>query len=243
MSGNFKGFVSLSNIVSEVLYGIFDHEEKKHYGLVLQKVLNSLRNINVHYSKSYKEVEVTLDEDLHTGAYPTDLVKMISVGNYVHGEFWSFTRKPNMARTITGAGETYDDDFNEDEMIPKKGMRFGAEGRNIVGYWVEDDENRRFFVRNYTGTKVILRYRSNGIDCTMETCIPYTVKDLLVSMVIYDLALMGIPRKFSGMELQLKQQERSRHFDEYTDLEYIPGNMDEFLDSQFASFNVTAGRG
>jgi len=242
MAANFKGFVSLSNIVSEVLYGIFDHEEKKHYGLVLQKVLNSLRNINVHYSKSYKEVEVTLDDNLHTGEYPTDLVKMISVGNYLHGEFWSFTRKPNMARTVTGDGNTYDEDFGENTMIPKKGMMFGASGRNAVGYWVEDDENRRFFVRNYTGTKVIMRYRSNGIDCTTDTCIPYIVKDLLVSMVTYDLALMGIPRRFSGMELQLKQQERSRFYDEFTDLEYIPQNFDEMMDSQFASYNVTASR-
>jgi len=110
-----QGFVSISNLVAEVLYAINDAEDKKYYARSLQNVLNKLRNINVHYARAYKEVEVTLDSDLKSGAYPSDLVKAISVGIYRNGEWWSFTRKPNMAKTVTGEGGDFDTDFYENE--------------------------------------------------------------------------------------------------------------------------------
>ena len=244
MAGNTpeQGFVSISNLVAEVLYEINDAENKKYYARTLQKVLNKLRNVNVHYARLYKEVEVTLDDNLKSGAYPSDLVKPISVGIYRNGEWWSFTRKPNMAKTVTGDGETYDTDFNESESIPDRGIMFAARGSNM-GYWVEDDENCRFFVRNYDATKVIFRYRSNGITCTTENCVPYKLKDLIIAMVVFDFAIARIPNRFTGAELEYKRMERSRHYDEFTDLEYIPQNMDEFMDSQFASSNIAPKRG
>lgn len=237
-----NNFVSLSNIVSEVLLRIGDSEEKKYYALALQFTLNAIRNANVHYVKSYEEVPVTIGEDLGDFDWPQDCVKPISVGTYKHGEFWSFTRKPDMAKTHTGDGDTYDSDIGEGEDIPIKGVRFGATGFNFA-YWTESEKECKIYVRNYTGTKAILRYRSNGINCNADTCVPYLVRDLIISMVVYEFALMGIPRRFAGMELQLKQMERSRHFDEFTDMEYIPQNLDEFMDSQFESYNVTVRRG
>jgi hypothetical protein len=237
-----QGFVSISNLVAEVLYAINDAEDKKYYARTLQNVLNKLRNVNVHYGRLYKETPIDLDSDLRSGKYPTDLVKPITVGIYRNGEFWSFTRKPNMAKTVTGDGEAFDEDFKEAEDIPSRGVLFSARGQN-VGYWVEDDENCRFFVRNYEETKVILRYRSNGITCTTENCVPYKLKDLIVAMVVYDFALNRIPTRFTGVELELKRLERSRHYDEFTDLEYIPQDMDEFMDAQFASSNLAPKRG
>ena len=239
-----QGFVSISNLVAEVSYAINDAEDKKYYARSLQNVLNKLRNLNVHYARAYKEVPVTLDSGLKIGQYPQDLIKVISVGIYRNGEWWSFTRKPNMAKTITGYGDgdVYDEDFNENESIPSRGIMHAARGSNS-GYWVEDDENCRFFVRNYEESKVILRYRSNGITCTTENCVPYKAKDLIVAMVVYDFALSRIPNRFTAAELEYKRMERSRHYDEFTDLEYIPQNMDEFMDAQFASLNTTPKRG
>ncbi len=237
-----SGFVSIGNIVSEIQYNIDDIETKKYYPLALQKTLNALRNVNVHYARQYKEIAVELDENLKYGSYPTDLIKCISVGVYKNGKFWSFGRTPDMAKTVTGDGNTFDDDMNENVDIPRRGIMFGAQGYNTEGYWIEDDENCRFFVRNYTGTKVILRYRSNGIDCTTDNCVPYKVKDLVIAMVVFEFALMGKPRKKTAAELEYLRMERSRHFDEFTDLEYIPQSMYEFVDSQFASFNSTVRR-
>lgn len=235
------GFVSISNLVSEVLYSINDVEQKRHYARTVQKVLNALRNTNVMYARAYAETPIELDQDLNIGLYPTDLVKVISVGIYKNGEWWSFTRKPNMAKTITGDGGAYDEDFDENEEIPTRGVKYSKRGSN-EGYWVEDDENCRFFVRNYDKTKVILRYRSNGIKCTTETCVPYKMKDFILSKVVYEYALERIPNRFTAMELELKLRERARNYDEFTDLEYIPQNMDEFMDAQFASSNMAPKR-
>ncbi len=236
-----KGFVSISNLIAEVLYEINDAEEKKYYARTLQKVLNAMRNVNVHYAKVYKEVPITLDTDLRHAAYPTDLVKVVSVGIYRRGQWSSFTRKPNMAITMTEDGETYDEDIGEGAAIPDQGIMFAARGSN-EGYWVEDDENCRVFVRNYENDKVILRYRSNGITCTTENCVPYKLKDLIVSKVVYGYALNRIPFRHTGAELEYKRLERGRHYDEFTDLEYVPQNMDEFMDAQFASSNIAPKR-
>lgn len=243
MSDNFNAsMVSLDNLVADIQLTIGDAENKKHYTVILQKVLNAIRSLNVNISPFYKEEEADLNNDLRSIDYPMDCVKVISVGIYVHGEFFSFTRKPTMARTVTGDGEQYDEDFGENNDIPRRGYRFGARGYN-VGYWVEDDMSRRLFVRNYEENKVILKYRSNGIDCTKQTCVPYQMKDLIMSMVIYELALNRIPYRHSSAELQLKMEERRRHYDDFVALEYEPQSMFEMLDAIYASYNTTVRRG
>lgn len=244
MEGNniSTSFVSLSNIVSEVLIRIRDVEHKYYQTTALQFALNAIRNINVHFSSYYEEVPIELDSDLRTGDYPTDLVKEISVGIYKNGEFWSFTRVPDMARTMTEGDGTPDSDFGEDAQIPQRGIRFGARGSNI-GYWTPDPKNRRFIVRNYTKDKVILRYRSNGITCTTKTCIPYDAKDWIVSKVVIEFAMMGVPKRYSSAELQLITMNHDNIVDLYTDLHYLPQNLDEFKDSEFASLNTTVRRG
>ena len=78
------------------------------------------------------------------------------VGIYKNGQWWSFTHKPNMARTVTGDGEDYDEDIGESDSIPTQGVMFGARGYNIA-YWVDNDKDGRFFVRNYDTSK-----NSNG---------------------------------------------------------------------------------
>lgn len=243
MEGNSlsQGFVSLSNLVAEVLWEIDDAEEKKYQAVALQWVLNAIRDINVNFSGYYEEVPITLDPELRTGNYPTDLVKEISVGVYRNGEFWSFTKKPDMAKTMTHGDGTPDSNFGEDSNIPKSGIRFGARGSNF-GYWTPDPKHRRFIVRNYAQDKVILRYRSNGITCTSKTCVPYDAKDLIVSMVSYKFAIKGRPKRYTAMSLDLMRQERARFYDQYTDLQYMPQNMDEFKDAEFSSLNTTVRR-
>ncbi|MBN2661581.1 MAG: hypothetical protein JXR54_09970 [Tannerellaceae bacterium] len=243
MEGNAQtGFVSLENIVSEVLMRIDDMEQKRYQAMALQFSLNAIRDVNVFATSTYEEVPVELDADLRTGDYPADLVRALSVGVYKNGEFWSFTNTPDMAITMTEGDGTPDTEFGENASIPQRGIRFGARGSNI-GYWKRDDKNRRFAVRNYTQSKVILRYRSNGLGCTTRTCVPYDAKDLVVAKCVLEFAMMGRPRRFSGAEIQLLVQNHDNIVDRYTDLHYVPQNFDEFRDAEFASFNNTVRRG
>lgn len=237
-----SGFVSLENIVSEVLMKIDDMEQKRYQATALQYVLNAIRDVNVFATSTYEEVPIELDEDLRTGDYPSDLVRALSVGVYRNGEFWSFTNIPDMAVTNTNGDGTPDIEFGENAQIPQRGIRFGARGSN-VGYWKRDDKGRRFVVRNYSKNKVILRYRSNGLGCTTQTCVPYDAKDLVVAKTIIDFAIMGRPRKFSAAEIDLMIRNHDNIVDKYTDLHYVPQNFDEFRDAEFASLNTTVRRG
>lgn len=242
MEGNaLTNFVSLQNIVSEILMRIGDMEEKRYQSMALQFTLNAIRDVNVFATSTYDEVPVELDADLRTGDYPTDLVRALSVGVYKHGEFWSFTNVPDMAKTMTEGDGTPDEDFGETGQIPQRGIRFGKRGSNI-GYWTRDDKNRRFIVRNYTQNKVILRYRSNGLSCTTKTCVPYDAKDMIVAKCVLEMSMMGVPKRYSAAELQLQIQNHDNIVDKYTDLHYLPQNMDEFKDSEFASLNTTVRR-
>lgn len=243
MASNLQsGFVNLQNLVSEVLLQIGDTEEKKYQALVLQQVINTIRDLNVNFSSQYEETPLTLDTDTRMANWPSDCVKAISVGIYRNGEFWSFTKRPEMAKTSTDWDEGYDEEIGEGADIPNRGSGFGARGRNF-GYWVDDDKNCRVIVRNYQSNKVILRYRSNGIKCTSQTCIPYIAKDLITNMVVYHLAIKNIPKRLSGTQLMLLRDERSRHYDQYTEIEYIPQNFDEFMDAQWASMSTVPRRG
>ena len=81
-SNELTNFVSLQNIVSEILMRIGDMEEKRYQAMALQFSLNAIRDVNVFATSTYEEVPVELDSDLRTGDYPTDLVRALSVGVY-----------------------------------------------------------------------------------------------------------------------------------------------------------------
>jgi len=248
-----RGFVSIDNLVAEILIRIGDEEKRRYYVRTLQGVLNTIRQINLFYSKEYKEVPVSINNDLKIGAYPKDLVKLISVGIYRHGDFYPFTRRPDMRKTVTGYIDESDlgdtDEFDtgadsgiyEDSEIPEMGIKYGAVGSNM-GYYVEDDENCRFFVNNYDLPKVILRYRSNGLECTKENCIPYYAKDMIIAMVEYDFALREIPHRFTAASLQLIERERARISEDYMAFNYEPQNKWEVADAIFGSYNIVPNR-
>lgn len=249
----YSGFVKIDNLVAELLMALEDTEKRRYYVRSLQGVLNAVRQINLFYASEYKEVVVDIGNSLKSGAYPIDCVKAITVGINRNGEFAPFTKKNNMARTAYGLvddeaiGESgiYDtgatSGLQERADIPQRGIKYGAIGAN-EGYWVDDEKNRRFFVSNYSLPKVIFRYRSNGLTCTSDNCIPYYAKDLIISMVSYDFAIRGVPRKYTAAELYAFQQERARHYDEYTSLLYEPQNLYEVMDTVFSSYNITPGR-
>jgi hypothetical protein len=236
------GFVTLENVVSEILMKIEDMEEKRFQVTALQFALNAIRDVNVFGTSVYEEVPIELDSDTRFGDYPSDLVRALSVGVYRNGVFWSFTQAPEMAKTTTADGEVADNDFGEGVAIPQRGIRFASRGSNF-GYWTRDDKHRRFAVRNYSQNKVILRYRSNGLGCTTQTCIPYDAKDLVVAKSVLGFVMMGRPRKFSAAEIELHIKNHDNIVDKYTDLHYVPQNLDEFRDAEFASFNSTIRRG
>lgn len=254
-----KGFVSLANLVAEVLIGIGDESNKRYEVKATQWILNTIRRVHVNLSPYYKEERLYFDnEDIFTIAYPKDLVKILSVGIYRNDEFWPFTKKDNMSVLTSGSdGDEFDSDASEGMTVPAKGMDFGAQPSNI-GYWTDDQQHCRIMVRTFSyytsasmyldvtnqlKTKgVVVRYKSTGVDCNGDVCVPVEAKDMIVQKVIYEFVRRGWGIVMTNYNVELQRQEVDSLQTEYETLLYEPSNFWEVKDSIYGSLNTTARR-
>ena len=249
-----KGFVKLDSLVSAVLLGIGDEQNKRYEIKATQWVIDTIRRVHVNISPYYKEERVYFDnEDIYSIDYPKDHVKILSVGMYVNDEFWSFTKKQNMSILTTGDDQDeFDADANEGLLVPSEGHTYAAKSTNTA-YWVDDPQHCRILVRmfgNSTTEKtdwlkdkgVILRYKSTGIDCAGNICVPIEARDLIVNKVIYEFLRRGWGIKMYNYNIQLQREEVQALQMEYETLLYEPHNFEEVKDALYSSLNTTARR-
>lgn len=253
-----KGFISLDNLVSSVLLGIGDEQNKRYEIRATQWVLDTIRRLHVNYSPYYREERLYFDnEDLFTIDYPNDVVKVLAVGMYREDEFWPFTKKNNMSILASAeGGMEFDYDANEGLAVPPKGVGYGARPSNEA-YWVDDPQSCRIMVRMFSyytsdgswldqtewlkDKGVIVRYKSTGIDCKGDVCVPVEAKDLIVQKVVYEFARKGIPQ-MTNFSVDLQRQEVDAMQLEYEALLYEPHTFWEVMDSIYGSLNTTARR-
>jgi len=251
-------FVSIETVVARILMEIGDDEHKRYYTRAAQWALDIFRRINMHVSPFYVERKATLDADNYFFNYPQDLVKLLTVGIYRRGEFWPFTKKPDMSLLpVDMEDEIYEPHDSENADIVDKGYGFGTNSSNSFGYYVEDPEQCRVFVRNSryvtnTGTyidttenildKVIIRYKTTGIDCSGDICVPTEAQDLIVKMVVYEFALKNIPFQTTADNKDRLERQINSLQENYEALMYEPHNFWEVKDAIFTSQNATARR-
>jgi hypothetical protein len=255
-----KSSVSLDTLVSAVLLSIGDEQNKRFEVKATQWVIDAIRRIHVNLSYYYLEKRLYFDnEDIFTILYPKDTVKILSVGMYRNDEFWPFTRKPNMSilATEAGATENFDYEANEGLAVPPMGIAYGGQANNTA-YWVDDPQQWRVMVRMFSYYRtmtawqdrtawlkdkgVIVRYKSTGIDCSGDVCVPVEARDLIVAKVTYEFARRGLGLVMSGGMIQLQQLEVDNLQQEYESLLYEPSNFWEIKDSIYGSLNTTARR-
>ena len=250
-----NNFVDIETVIARILLEIGDEEHKRYYTRAAQWALDAYRRINVHESPFYLERKVTLDADLYYFNTPVDMVKLLSVGIYRGGEFWPFTKKPDMSLLpVDMEDEIYVSHTSETGTIRDKGYLFGS-GSSNFGYYVQDPEQCRVFVRNfnlydsaYVDTtsnildKVIVRYKTTGIDCGKDICVPTETQDLIVAMVAYKFAMKNIPFQYSADVKDRMEREINSLQENYETLLYEPHNFWEVKDTVFGSQNATARR-
>ena len=113
-----KSFVNLDTLVSSVLLGIGDEQNKRYEVKATQWILDTIRRVHVNYSPYYKEERVYFDnEDIYSIDYPKDLVKLLSVGIYQNDVFWPFTKKQDLSILTTGSDG---DEFDYEAYISEK---------------------------------------------------------------------------------------------------------------------------
>lgn len=255
-----KSFVNIDNLVSSVLMSIGDEQNKRFEIRATQWVIDTIRRIHVNYSPYYREERLYFDnEDIFSILYPKDTVKILAVGMYRNDEFWPFTKKNNMSilATEAGATEAFDYDANEGLAVPPMGVAYGGQANNTA-YWVDDPQHCRMLVRMFSYYRsmsswqdrttwlkdkgVIVRYKSTGIDCNGDVCVPVEARDLITAKVTYEFMRRGLAGTWTMGQIQLQQVEVDNLQQEYESLLYEPSTFWEFKDSIYGSLNMTARR-
>lgn len=254
MSG--KNFISMDNVVSGILLEIGDEKNRQYFTRAYQWALDEYRSLSVHQSPFYLERRVQLD-DIYSTPYPDRMVELLSVGVYLNGEFWPFTRKPNMSlRPLDEEDEIYEEEGNEIVDIPSRGFGFADKGSNI-GYFQEDPEGCRIFVRNYRfdktnnmfvdntsrlSGKVIVRYKTDGLTPGEDMCIPYEYRELIIALVTFRFMRKNIPVQYTNYEKDLQRQMIDVKQEEFNELTVGIKNFWEVKDAIYGSLNTTARR-
>lgn len=257
MMSSKKKFVTIDNVVASILMEIGDEDNRRYLTRATQWAIDAYRDINLHHAPFYYERRVSLDTDIFAGDYPQDLVKLLSVGVYRQGEFFPFTKKPDMSlQPADAVDHMYVADANDFTEIPEKGAGFGYRGANI-GYWTDEPEHCRFLVKNYRwntsnlsytdttsdiATNVIIRYKSDGIDCASDICIPIEAKQLIVQYVYLKFMRKNIPVQVTIDERDRTERQVNALQDKYEAMMYEPHNFWEVRDSVYSSLNSTARR-
>ena len=255
-----KGFVTLDTLVSSILLGIGDEQNKRYEVKAMQWAIDAIRRLHVNYSPYYREERVFFDnEDIFSILYPKDTVKVLSVGMYRNDEFWPFTKKPDISILASEPGDSEDFDYeaNEGLAVPPQGVAYGAKANNTA-YWTDDPQHCRILVRMFSYYRsmaswtdrtawlkdkgVIIRYKSTGVDCNGDICVPIEARDLIVSKVIYEFVRRGWGIQMNGQAIQLQRDEVDNLQQEYESLLYEPSNFWEVKDSIYGSLNSTARR-
>lgn len=250
-----NGFVKLNTLVSAVLLGIGDETNKRYEVKATQWVLDTIRRVHVNISPYYKEERMYFDnEDIYSIDYPKDNVKVLSVGMYVGDSFWPFTKRQNLSILTSGSDmDEFDANSNEGILVNSEGNGYATKSTNTA-YWVDDPQHCRILVRMFGGKDsvektswlidkgVVVRYKSTGIDCGGNVCVPIEARDLIVNKVIYEFVRRGwgIPMYNYGIQTQREEVQALQM--EYEALLYEPHNFEEVKDAIYSSLNTTARR-
>jgi hypothetical protein len=244
----------MESIVSRILIELDDAESRKYYLKALNSAFNTFRTINVNISSTYLERKVTLNE-INAFDTPKESVKIAAVGVYRNGEFFGFTQKPNMSlMPVDYEDGIHEDDDTENLSIVHPGGKFGKGVKNI-GYWREDSENCRVFVRNFRTidkaiedvtsnikTKVIVRFKTDGLNCSSECIVPSNMEDLIAANVVYEFAMKNIPFRMTADEKDRYERKLAAAQDSYEALEYENFSFWDIEDAINGSSNTTARR-
>jgi len=231
-----SNFVTLENLVSSVLLEIGDEGNKRYLLKTRQWILDEYRRVNTHLSDVYLERKVSLDAN-NAADIPEESVKLITVGIYRDGKFDPFQKLPDM--------EIRPEDMVDGIFNPAT-VAASTDNTARGGYWVEDKEHGRFFVKNYQsiqGTitdttaniaeRIIIRYRTTGLNIGGDMFIPIEAKDYIVAAVAYKFTCKAIPVRVTNAALQSLTAQLDMYKTDYTALLYEPANFYEVKDSIF----------
>lgn len=164
--------ISIQNIVDRFLFKY--KISKDDYFLFQEHAYDCTRDLNLFHGKFFSTSRITTDS-LGRADMPDDCEDVISLSQPWNGMKWTFTRRPDMSISFTGAGSTVDDDFGTGEglgIADDRTFGYGAHGGVNHYYWKDDWRNRKIYIDSLLSDDFLLTYISSGISLTISTVVP-----------------------------------------------------------------------
>jgi hypothetical protein len=221
-----KGYHTAENIIKEALVEFRDVE------------LINYKEAGMYFLKGYRDFQLfeagaQIKEDwrpltpINTVNFPEDLLRLISVGVTVDGEFFSFTRTDKMRIPSDPLDKELDSTRGEDTEISRSpSFGYGTKAQNLEYYYKEDRERRRIILNRIAIDKtlfadrseVMVKYVSTGIEDFKTTYIADDAANLLSSYVLYKL-IFARPDLHSQGYIAMRRQDYIEQLTMYRALE------------------------
>lgn len=180
-----KGNISLKSIVANVKNETEDYSPQG-YNRLLQLAIRGIKFLNLHAGLSYESVWLELS-DIKTVSFPSDFVKFLAIGIPYNGRLWTYTKESDLINPLSEAEgvQAIDSSIGEDNTIGDGGYvgGYGTSGGRNQAYYKVDINNEQILLNGFTGTKVLLYYRSTGISLSGETRIPGAAEEAVIAFV------------------------------------------------------------
>ena len=147
---------------------------KDDFFLFQEHALDCTRDLNLFHGRFFATSRITTSS-LGIGDMPDDCEEIISLSQPWNGMEWTFTRRPDMSISFTGAGSTADADFGTGEGLginDERSVGYGAHGGVNYYYWRDDWADRKIYVDSLLSDDFLLTYISSGISLTASTVVP-----------------------------------------------------------------------
>jgi len=147
---------------------------KDDYFMFQEHAYDCFRDLNLFHSKFFSSSRITTSA-LGAGDMPDDCEEIINLSQPWNGMMWTFTRRPDMAISFTGAGDTADDDFGTGEglgITEDTRTGYGSHGGVNYYYWKEDWKTRKIYIDSLLSDDFLLTYIGSGINLTAVTYVP-----------------------------------------------------------------------
>lgn len=172
-----NGVIKLVDVIDRFLFK--NKLPKDDYFLYLEHAIDCYRDVNLHHGTMYKQSVLTADS-LGRVDMPSDLVDLIGVAVPWRGRMWWFTVDNQLVTTVTGTGDTFDEDYGEGlEVTDDVVTGYGARGGKNEYYMKVDWASRKIFITNMANSQCTVVYKSSGVVVDGTTYIPLQVQPVI----------------------------------------------------------------
>lgn len=217
-------YVDLNFVVNDLINELGAGKHKRFRNRYLQIAANGLTQLSLYHLSKYKQAWINVSDSLGTVAWPGDLVKWLSIGINIGGEYWTFTRDDSIIipeGTVSGQ-DSLNSDRGENTVVDRnKSAAYGTRGGLNSNYFTVDEDNRRFVINGVDRDQVLVKYLSTGVNMSGASIVPIQAVQALKDFIIWRVSRQVKDYNTYAISVKdLRDLENSFTEDEFLDMIY-----------------------